>query len=127
MTSSISSSCEAPGGLVKSSSVGRWLVGLAGIVCAGMAFSQAYPAKPIRIVTSSAGGGNDFVSRLIAQGIAGPLGQPLVVENRANTIVVTDTVLHAPPDGYTIMCGSSSIWTLPLMQKMPYDALRDFT
>src|SRR5689334_22198513 len=51
------------------------------------AFSQDYPSKPIRIVTAAAGGGSDFVSRQISQTISGPLGQPVVVENRGSGVV----------------------------------------
>ena len=43
---------------------------------------QAYPNKPVRIVTGEAGGGNDFTARLIAQEITAPLGQPVIVDNR---------------------------------------------
>ena len=45
--------------------------------------AQAYPTQPIRVVTSEATGGNDRISRLVAQGIAGSLGQPVTVDNRA--------------------------------------------
>ena len=50
-----------------------WMV-LAGLVvlCPGLVSGQIFPDKPIRIVTSAAGGGNDFIARLIAQGISGP-------------------------------------------------------
>ena len=49
---------------------------------AGPALSQDYPGKPVRIVTSPAGGGNDFPARLIARGISGPIGQQVIVDNR---------------------------------------------
>src|SRR5262245_3470922 len=54
--------------------------------------AQSYPDRPIRIVCSQIGGINDFFARLIAQGTAGPLGQPIIVENRA-TLVTTDIVV----------------------------------
>ena len=72
--------------------------GLAGVA----AQAQEFPAKPIRIVTSGAGGGNDFTSRLIAQGITAGLGQPVIVDNR-NTVVVPEIVMKAPADGYTLL------------------------
>ena len=59
------------------------------------AYAQNYPAKPIRIVTSPAGGGNDFPARLIARALSGPLGQQIVVDNRA-TILIADIVRQAP-------------------------------
>ena len=49
---------------------------------AGVVSSQDYPLRPIRIVTGDAGGANDFQSRVIAQAITGPLGQPVIIENR---------------------------------------------
>ena len=58
--------------------------------------APAYPTKPIRIVTSPAGGGNDFPARLIARGLAGPLGQQLLVDNRP-TVLIADLVAKAPP------------------------------
>lgn len=86
---------------------------------------QAYPVKPIRIVTSLAGGGNDFKSRLIAQGIAEPLGQPVIVDNRA-TFATIETVMKAPPDGYTLLVQGGTVWIYPLMAKTVFDAFRDF-
>ena len=52
------------------------------VLGAGAAFAQSYPTKTIRIITSAAGGGSDFTARVIAQGISGPLGQQVIVENR---------------------------------------------
>jgi tripartite-type tricarboxylate transporter receptor subunit TctC len=89
-------------------------------------FSQDYPAKPIRILTTTAGGGGDFTSRQIAQGITGPLGQPVVVDNRP-AIIAPEVAAKAPPDGYTLLVAGGSVWTTPLLQKAPFDAVRDFT
>ena len=52
------------------------------LLCAGIASAQNYPTKPVRLVTAEPGGGNDFAARLIVQGIAGSLGQPMIVDNR---------------------------------------------
>src|SRR3972149_1205391 len=62
---------------------------LAGLLVldAGLASGQGYPNKPIRVIASGAGGGQDFVARLIAPGIAAALGQPVIVENRAGGFV----------------------------------------
>jgi tripartite-type tricarboxylate transporter receptor subunit TctC len=89
------------------------------------ALAQNYPAKPIRIVTSDAGGGTDFTSRAIARGITGPLGQPVVVENRGGT-VAPEIVANATPDGYTVLIASSGFWIGPIMRKMNYDPMMDF-
>jgi tripartite-type tricarboxylate transporter receptor subunit TctC len=90
------------------------------------AFCQAFPTKPLRVMTTAVGGGNDLLARLVANGISGPLGQPVVVENR--TIVQSiDTVSKAPPDGYHLLVSGGSLWITPLLQKTSYDALRDFS
>ena len=88
--------------------------------------AQNYPAKPIRIITSGAGGGNDFVSRIIAQGISEPLGQSVIVENRATGFIPGELVAKAPPDGYTLLVYGGTFWIAPLMQTAPYDVVRDF-
>ena len=91
----------------------------------GTVSGQDFPNKPIRIVTAAAGGGSDTTARLIAQGISGPLGQPVIVENRP-TFVAIETVAKAPPDGYTLLVTGASFWINPLLQKLSYDAVRDF-
>ena len=96
------------------------------ILGVGTALSQPYPSKTIRIVTSEPGGGSDLTSRLIAQGIAGPMGQPVIVDNRGGGTVTVETVLKAAPDGYTILL-SASMWLAPLFQNRPYDPFRDFS
>jgi tripartite-type tricarboxylate transporter receptor subunit TctC len=89
------------------------------------AWGQAYPTRPIRIVTGSVGGGSDFTARQIAQEIALPLGQPVIVENRAS-LVATETVAKAPPDGYTLLVGGASMWQTPIVDKRDYDPTSDF-
>ncbi len=98
------------------------MVFAAGVVCA-----QTYPAKSIRIVTIEAGGGNDLVARLIAQGITGPLGQPVIVDNRggAGGAIAAEYVVKAPPDGYTLLVYTGGLWILPLLQHASYDPVRD--
>src|SRR5262249_39763936 len=85
-----------------------------------------YPTKPIRIVTGEAGGSPDFAARLIAQMLTGNLGQQVVVENRPSGVIPGDTVARANPDGYTLLFAANTLWTGPLLQKAPYDAVRDF-
>ena len=98
--------------------------GLAAL-CAGAACAQTYPAKPVRIVTAPAGGGNDFSARLVARGIGGPLGQQVIVDNRP-TILGPEIVSKAAPDGYTLLLTGSSHWIGPLVDKVSYDPIRDF-
>ena len=95
------------------------------VVGAGTVSGQNYPNKPIRIITGGVGGGNDFVARLIAQGITGSLGQPLIVENRTPALY-GELVSKGLPDGYTLGLGSSTLWVSTLLQKQPYDPLKDF-
>ena len=97
-----------------------------GLLTAGVACGQDYPRKPIRIVTSNIGSGNDFVARIVAQGLTESLGQQVVVDNRPAGPLSGEMVSKAPADGYTLLVGSSSIWTGPLLQKFPYDAVNDF-
>ena len=101
--------------------------GLASIASFGVgpAAAQDYPARPIRIITSPAGGGNDFPARLIARAISGPLGQQVIVDNRP-TILIADLVAKAPADGYTLLVTGSAHWIGPLLEKANYDAIKDF-
>lgn len=97
------------------------------LLAAGVAAAQAYPTRPIRIVTAPAGAGNDFVARLIAQGLTGSLGQQLVVDNRPAGII-GELVAKAPPDGYTLLAVGSVLWLTPFLQdNVPYDPVKDFS
>ena len=113
---------------VPRSSVGA-VVATAALLCAGAACGQGYPTKPIRLVTAEAGGGNDFAARLIVQGLAGSLGQQMVVDNRggAGGQIAVEIVARAQPDGYTLLLYANNIWLIPLVRsKVPYDPVRDF-
>ena len=108
----------------------RWAAGMAvaGLLALmpGAAAGQAYPTKAIRIVTAPAGAGNDFVARVLAQGMTGGLGQQLVVDNRPAGIV-GELVAKAPPDGYTLLALGSVLWLTPLLQdNVGYDPVKDF-
>jgi len=91
------------------------------------ASAQSYPTKPIRVVTSAPGGGNDFTARAIAYSISGSLGQPWVVDNRggAGGAIAAELVARAPPDGYTLLVYASNIWIIPLLRSVPYDPVKD--
>ncbi len=104
---------------------------IAGIALAALCAStqaQSWPAKTIRIVTNEAGAGLDFSARLIAQGLAERLKQPVIVDNRggAGGIIAGEIVAKAPPDGYTLIFFSNGLWTVPLLQKAPFDPQKDF-
>ena len=93
----------------------------------GIACAQNFPTRPIRIVTSGAGGGTDFAARLIAFGLTGSLGQQVIVDNRASGTIPGDIVSHAAPDGHTLLLATGILWLLPFLQeKVPYDPVKDF-
>src|SRR5262245_26639669 len=74
------------------------------------ALPQAYPSKPIRlIVPFPAGGGVDYIGRIVGKGLSERLGQQVLVDNRpgANAIVGLEALKSAAPDGYTIAAASA--------------------
>jgi tripartite-type tricarboxylate transporter receptor subunit TctC len=94
-------------------------------------FAQTYPTKPIRmIVPFPAGGGSDTMGRIVGQKLGERLGQQVVVENRpgAGGSIGADAAAKAPPDGYTILLGSTSelVQYPNVNPKIPYNPLRDF-
>ena len=111
--------------LILRSVVSRFLVGVM-ILGAAVAPGQNYPSKPIRIFTSPAGGGGDFVSRIVAEGISGSLGQPIIVDNRSSNLIAGLTAA-ALPDGYTWLIGGGTFLAAPLFTKTTYDAVKDFS
>ena len=102
-----------------------WLVCLA-----HAASAQSYPNRPIHIVAPfPAGGGYDFLSRLIAPEMTKSFGQPVVVENKAgaNGNIGSDAVAKSAPDGYTLLMGGNSPLALNVaLYALPYDPVRDF-
>ena len=93
--------------------------------------AQNYPSKPVRFVVPFApGGSTDLLARFLAQQLATPLGQTVVVDNRAGAggVVGAEMVARAPADGYTIMLGSAGPLTINpnIRDKTSYDTLRDF-
>ena len=95
------------------------------ILGCGSVYGQHYPNRPIRLVTADAGGGSDLLSRLIAQGISGPLGQQVIVDNRRSGVIPGDIVAKAPADGHTLLFYSNIAWVGSLLSKTPYDPVRD--
>jgi tripartite-type tricarboxylate transporter receptor subunit TctC len=94
-----------------------------------IAAAQSYPARSVRIVVGfTAGGSTDIGARLIGQWLQDRLGQPFVIENRpgAGTNIATESVVRAPPDGYTLlMVGPSSAVNATLYDKLSFVFLRD--
>src|SRR5258707_1046409 len=98
-------------------------------VVSRLAKAKSYPARPVRIVVGfTAGGSTDIGARLIGQWLQERLGQPFVIENRpgAGTNIATESVVRAPPDGYTLlMVGPSSAVNATLYDKLNFVFLRD--
>jgi tripartite-type tricarboxylate transporter receptor subunit TctC len=100
------------------------------IPAAALAQSADYPVRAVRMIVPLAPGGNlDIVARTVAEQIGKSLGQPVVVENRpgASSLVGTQFVAKAAPDGYTLLAIANTFATVPLIVPEPgYDPLRDF-
>ncbi len=98
----------------------------------GIARAQgAFPNRPLRLVIPfTAGGSNDIVGRMLGEGLAARLGQPVVVENRggAGGVIGNDAVAKAAPDGHTLLLGGSGSFLISslVQQRLPYDPVRDF-
>jgi len=97
---------------------------------AGPAGAAGYPERPIKLVVPFAVGGlNDVLARIIAPRLTAELGQAMVVENKggAGSVVGTEQVARARPDGYTLLLSSAALAINPtLYKKLPYDVQRDF-
>jgi tripartite-type tricarboxylate transporter receptor subunit TctC len=115
----------------------RWLsfTALALAALLGLARADAaadeFPTRPLRLVVPYAPGGVlDYSGRLIAKGLGDVLGQQVVVDNKpgAGGVIGTETVVHAAPDGYTLLLMDPAIAVNPsLLKSVPYDVLKDLT
>jgi tripartite-type tricarboxylate transporter receptor subunit TctC len=94
----------------------------------GGAQAQSFPQRPLRMLVGFApGGANDILARIVAQKLSESMGQPVVVENRPGNagLIAAELLAKAPPDGYTLMLGSTGTQTIAphLTPKMPFDPL----
>ena len=92
--------------------------------------AEAWPQRALRVVVPfPPGGGTDAVARALGQTLSTRLGKPVVVDNKpgASTIIGTDSVVKAEPDGYTLLVSGSTSYTVnaALRPKLPYDPLKD--
>ena len=111
----------------KQSGVMAFLIaGLLILFASGIATAQNYPTKPVRVVSSGVGGGADVAARLLGPGLSNGLGQQIVIENRGSGIIPGEIAAKAPADGYTLLLYNNTVWVGPLIQRAPYDTLRDF-
>jgi tripartite-type tricarboxylate transporter receptor subunit TctC len=94
-----------------------------------IAWAQAYPTRPVRlVVTTAAGGSPDIIARLIGQWLSERLGQPIIIDNRpgAGTNIGTEIVVRAPPDGYTLLMAlSANAINASLYDNLPFNFIRD--
>jgi tripartite-type tricarboxylate transporter receptor subunit TctC len=108
----------------------RAALALATVCLAPFAQAQDYPNKPVTLVVGyAAGGGVDFIARLLGEKLADRLKQPVVIENRPSVgaVVASTYVSKAKPDGYTLMMGAPGpiVFNHALNDKLPYGP-RDF-
>jgi tripartite-type tricarboxylate transporter receptor subunit TctC len=96
-----------------------------------MAWAQAYPTRPVRLIVGlAAGGTNDTLARMVGQMLSERLGQQFLTENRpgAGSNIGTEVVVNVPPDGYTLLLvGASSAINATLFEKLNFNFLRDIT
>ena len=97
-----------------------------------VAFGQAYPTKPVKVVvTFPPGSTPDIIGRAFASRLQATLGQPFVVENRAGAggNIGADVVAKAAPDGYTLLVSTNGVFAInkSLYKSMPFDPDKDFT
>jgi tripartite-type tricarboxylate transporter receptor subunit TctC len=94
-----------------------------------IAWAQAYPSRPVRLVVGApAGGGFDIVARLMGQWLSERLGQPFVIENRpgASSNIATEAVVRAPADGYTLLLlTAANAINTTLYEKLSFNLSRD--
>ncbi len=112
--------------------LGACLAGIGAAFAQTSATAQQYPIKPVRVIVAfSAGGTTDILARAIGQKLTQAMGQQFIVDNRpgAGGTIGTDMVAKSPPDGYTLVIGSTSsiAVNVSLYAKLPYDPVRDLT
>jgi len=95
-----------------------------------LAFAQAYPSKPVKVIVPfPAGGPADIFGRTLAQGMSENLGQPVIVENVGGVggVLGVDRAAKAAPDGYTLALNSASTVSIApfSLSRMPYDVKKD--
>jgi tripartite-type tricarboxylate transporter receptor subunit TctC len=114
--------------LIRRRRLGKALIATgAALLSARGARAQAYPTRPVRLVAPfPPGGGVDATARILADHLTAPLGQPVIVENRAGAggAIGVDSIARAAPDGYSLVMVSPGNMTAgPAVRATPYDPL----
>src|SRR5688500_13032448 len=109
----------------------KCVLSVAALLASAAAWSQAYPAKPVRIIVPfSPGGVTANSARVIAEPLAARMGQQVIIENRpgASGNIGTQLVAQAAPDGHTLVLGFDGTMVINphVFAKLPFDTLRDF-
>ena len=106
------------------------IVAILAVLLSGIASGQEFPSRTVRIVVPfTPSGPTDVISRILAERLATKWRQPVIVENRpgAGTVIGSDIVAKAPPDGHTIlMAVTAHAVNATLVKKLPYDTVKDF-
>ena len=110
--------------------IGSVLTALLGIAFVAAVVSparaQAYPTRPVRLLSNPPGGAPDFVARLISPALSSALGQQVIIDNRPAAVAI-ETAAKAAPDGYTFVITGSALWLLPFLRdQVPWQPMRDF-
>jgi tripartite-type tricarboxylate transporter receptor subunit TctC len=94
-----------------------------------LAWAQAYPTRPVRIIVGAAPSGSfDIMARLIGQRLSEQLGQPFVIDNRPGAVgnIATEAVVRSPADGYTLLLvGAPHAINATLYDKLNFNFIRD--
>lgn len=94
------------------------------VMFSAAAIAADYPARSIKIIVPFApGGGSDVITRMLGEKMSADLGVPVIVDNKpgASSIIGTDALAKAAPDGYTILMTNSAITSNPWLYKLPFD------
>ena len=106
-----------------------WIAAAVIATASGSALAQTYPSRLVRIVVAFPPGGvPDILARVLAKEMQTSLGQTVVVDNRPGNagLIGADAVAKAPPDGYTLLSGSTSLAIAPaLYSRLPFDPRKD--
>ena len=109
----------------------QWGAAALTAVSLGTASAQSFPAKPVKLVIAfPAGGPTDISMRVLADNASKILGQPVIVENKpgaSGTLGPATMAASAKPDGYTISHMAITVLRVPVMQKVAFDPMKDFT
>ena len=100
------------------------------LLLSGVVAAQNYPTRPLRLVVPyAAGGSTDVLARLVGQKLTETLGHAVVIDNRtgAGTLIATEIVAHAAPDGYTLLMATPPLVVADVLYKtVPFNVARDF-